>query len=913
VTSTRTWHESDFEFCSRSLFDVRLKIQDLEATCSAYVSGIHPYSGPINGNSYVTIFGGDFEDDYGAYSVQVVFDEDSLTTEVGVTYGNASSLSFHTPSMVSLFTSLNNSSKLAVKIQLLEYGKSIDFSFMFYFYGSPTVTEVSPATISAYRSAILSLHGIFEAPLEQARVYLRSPYLSEQTFDAVYSIDSKPTLSVNIGNCNLPADVYSAEVEVYLAINGVDFTFTHQVINVTKAIGPMKVCFMFFNDLSVGYGWTRATANGQLALHEEFGLRIETHLTFNVRSNTHVLAVARGYVEQGCELIIATYLSARTIYQAVPANSSVALVIYGELPAPQYNVATCALKSYEPRYLAGMTAAHMSVSNVLGYVIGQRVPQTVRELNAFTLGAQKVKSDIRVVVYFTEDFNSYDTDLYIGRIMLKLGVDVVTIHTNGVKLHTLFHQHELYSTGHVVDLGSVYGDRVLVSSLNLWGSCYIEHTQQVSSGSFVANQNFFKGIRGGGTDISSLSWRVPQQVQAEIYDQRSMFFSGFEVFCGPIHDTKGDLVVEKGRCLSNEEVGSSHSMDWLAAGVENRGVTTLPNCGSGNYSRLDDTLEFVACEVCPAGSFSGDEDVLECELCPAGTFSTAGVCTRCPDGSYSPDPGASFCLQCPPGYFRDREGYDACLPCRPGFYTEDFGSVTCTACLPSQFNPEYAAESCQECPEFSSSLSSASTTINNCVCKEGFFSKLNTSRPPCGACPNVETVVTTTSTRRGEVKTSVCERLRTCGVMEERSTLTIRVTHSILEFNLTALGQEECDDVLAYLDKPVTGLQDDDTEAFNFSLVETRDLYRVYEMNVTHEEFGAFALDVFVDGVVHVSSPTFVELVEFGCPVSQTVKAGPSGLYCEVAANSTVIINQSMGGGEVRLCSPSCSLPWRRS
>jgi len=54
---------------------------------------------------------------------------------------------------------------------------------------------------------------------------------------------------------------------------------------------------------------------------------------------------------------------------------------------------------YQARYLSGMVAGSMTKSNVLGYVAAFPMPEVIRGINAFTLGAQAVnpKAEVRVV------------------------------------------------------------------------------------------------------------------------------------------------------------------------------------------------------------------------------------------------------------------------------------------------------------------------------------------------------------------------------------------------------------------------------------------------------------------------------------------------------------------------------------
>lgn len=55
----------------------------------------------------------------------------------------------------------------------------------------------------------------------------------------------------------------------------------------------------------------------------------------------------------------------------------------------------------EPRYLSGIVAGMKTKSNKIGYVGAFEIPEVVRGINAFTLGAQSVNPNATVEVVWT--------------------------------------------------------------------------------------------------------------------------------------------------------------------------------------------------------------------------------------------------------------------------------------------------------------------------------------------------------------------------------------------------------------------------------------------------------------------------------------------------------------------------------
>ena len=73
-------------------------------------------------------------------------------------------------------------------------------------------------------------------------------------------------------------------------------------------------------------------------------------------------------------------------------NSDIKFVLGGETidPAAPPSVGLCFPKLFEARYLAGMVAGYMTQTNVIGYVVAIRIPQGIRQINAFAMGVRAV-------------------------------------------------------------------------------------------------------------------------------------------------------------------------------------------------------------------------------------------------------------------------------------------------------------------------------------------------------------------------------------------------------------------------------------------------------------------------------------------------------------------------------------------
>ena len=88
----------------------------------------------------------------------------------------------------------------------------------------------------------------------------------------------------------------------------------------------------------------------------------------------------------------------------------------------------------EGQYLNGIVAGATSKSGKLGFVAAKPIPQVLRNVNAFTLGAQSVNPKITTQVIFTGDWSMPVKEAEATNRMIAQGVDVVTCHVDWPKV-----------------------------------------------------------------------------------------------------------------------------------------------------------------------------------------------------------------------------------------------------------------------------------------------------------------------------------------------------------------------------------------------------------------------------------------------------------------------------------------------
>src|ERR1700704_692543 len=84
----------------------------------------------------------------------------------------------------------------------------------------------------------------------------------------------------------------------------------------------------------------------------------------------------------------------------------------------------------EAQYISGIVAGHMTKSGKLGFVAAKPIPQVLRNINAFELGAKSVNPKVTTTVIFTGDWSMPVKEVEAANTLMDQGVDVLTGHVD---------------------------------------------------------------------------------------------------------------------------------------------------------------------------------------------------------------------------------------------------------------------------------------------------------------------------------------------------------------------------------------------------------------------------------------------------------------------------------------------------
>lgn len=226
----------------------------------------------------------------------------------------------------------------------------------------------------------------------------------------------------------------------------------------------------------------------------------------------------------------------------------------------------------EAEYIAGVVAGLTTKSGKLGFVAAKPIPQVLRNINSYTLGAKSVNPKVTVQVIFTGDWSIPVKEAEAANSMVDQGVDVMTCHVDSPKVVIeTAEKRKIFSTGYHVDQSQLAPNGFLTGSEWDWGTVYTQYAEQAKAGKTLADGSIPHLVRGGlkekfckvspyGTAVSAATKKEADAAMAKFMDGSMIIYGG------EIKDNTGKVVVPKDKKLKQTDP-SLEKMNWLVEGV----------------------------------------------------------------------------------------------------------------------------------------------------------------------------------------------------------------------------------------------------------------------------------------------------------------------------------------------------------
>jgi basic membrane protein A and related proteins len=333
----------------------------------------------------------------------------------------------------------------------------------------------------------------------------------------------------------------------------------------TTAAAPLQVAFMYVGPVGdSGYSYQHDLGRKEVEAH--FGDKVKTTFIENVPDNADAERVIRQLAAAGNKLIFTTSfgfmeptLKVAKLFPDVKFEHATGF-------KQSENVVSYEIRAHEGAYLLGVLAGQLSKSNTLGYVASFPIPEVVRNIDAFTIGARSVNPKVKTKVVWVNTWFDPGKERQAAEALIAQGADVLCQNTDSPAIVQTAEAKGVKACGWDSDMAKHGPTAQYAANVLNWAPYYIEEVQSVLDGKWTGNRATVRGLKENMVVIPPLNASVPAEAAKVFEDRKAAMLAGtLDPFAGPLKDNTGTERAAAGAALTHEQL---MSLDWYVEGVE---------------------------------------------------------------------------------------------------------------------------------------------------------------------------------------------------------------------------------------------------------------------------------------------------------------------------------------------------------
>ena len=329
---------------------------------------------------------------------------------------------------------------------------------------------------------------------------------------------------------------------------------------------PLKIAFAYVGPVGDG-GWTFAHDNGRKAVEKEYGDKVVTSFVEKVPESADAERVIRDMASQGNKLIFGTTFGYMEPMLKVAGDIKDVKFEHATGYKTAENMRTYDSRTYEGAYMAGVIAGKMTKSNTLGVVGSIPIPEVIRNINSFTMGAQSVNPKITTKVVWVNEWFNPPKETEAATALINGGADVLMQNTDSSAVLQTAEKMGKRAFGWDSDM-TAYGPKAhLGSAIINWGPYYVKAVGEALAGKWTTGQAWW-GVKEGAIDMVSVAADVPDETKKRIDEVKAGLKDGsFSIWKGPIMDNAGKELLAAGTTADDKFLGG---LKTYVKGVEGK-------------------------------------------------------------------------------------------------------------------------------------------------------------------------------------------------------------------------------------------------------------------------------------------------------------------------------------------------------
>jgi simple sugar transport system substrate-binding protein len=331
----------------------------------------------------------------------------------------------------------------------------------------------------------------------------------------------------------------------------------------TFAAEPVKVGFVYVGPIG-DHGWTYRHDIGRQQVEEHFGDQVETIYLESVSEGPDTERAIRMMIQEGADIIFTTSFGFMDPTLRVAKENPDVYFEHATGFKRHDNMSTYGLRLYQARHVQGVIAGLMTKTNKICYVAAFPIPEVIREINTYYLGAKSVNPDVDIDIVWVNTWYDPGKESQAAEVMIADGCDMVAQHTDSPAPLQAAQKAGVLGFGQASDQIKFAPKAQLTATIDNWGPYYIKKVQQVIDGNWQV-EDYFGHMNEGAVGMAPFT-NMPADVEAKAQEVKDAISNGeYFAFTGPLYDNTGTLQLKAGEIADDMHL---NTMMYYVEGID---------------------------------------------------------------------------------------------------------------------------------------------------------------------------------------------------------------------------------------------------------------------------------------------------------------------------------------------------------
>jgi basic membrane protein A len=333
--------------------------------------------------------------------------------------------------------------------------------------------------------------------------------------------------------------------------------------SVAHAGDKIKVGFIYVGPIG-DHGWTYRHDIGRLDVEKHFGDKVETVYLENVKYGPDSERAIRAMAKSGADIIFATSFGYMEPMLKVAKEFPNVKFEHATGYKQSKNMATYGLRLYQARHVQGVIAGLMTKTNKICYVGAFPIPEVIREINTYYLGAKTVNPDVDIDIIWVNTWYNPGREADAAKVMIAEGCDMVAQHTDSPAPLQAAEKAGVLGFGQASNQYKFAPKAQLTATIDNWSPYYISKVQAVIDGNWKSG-DYFGHMNDDVVQMAPFT-NMPDKVKAFAQKIKDSIKNGkYFAFTGPIKDNTGKIQLKAGEIADDAHL---NSMMYYVEGID---------------------------------------------------------------------------------------------------------------------------------------------------------------------------------------------------------------------------------------------------------------------------------------------------------------------------------------------------------